>query len=98
MGETLNQKLYTGETSLRNQLKDAAERTYQQRDVRPAGGMLMAEQGMAARQSARSYLQSRAASLRAEADRMERLVLALPLEIHPVADEALWDLISRGAR
>jgi hypothetical protein len=49
-------------------------------------------QRAAARQSAKGVLRDRVDRLRREADRLEALCKALPEEMPPMADEALWDL------
>lgn len=41
-------------------------------------------------------IRARAASLRAEADRLDRLASALPGELSPEANEALWGLVTRA--
>jgi hypothetical protein len=45
------------------------------------------------RMNAKAVLRQRVASLRMEADRLEALARALPEELPPRADEALWDLL-----
>lgn len=48
------------------------------------------------RMSARAILEQRIARLRSEAERLEALLRALPMELPPAADEALWDLVCRA--
>lgn len=50
------------------------------------------------RQSARSVIEGRVRRLRNEAEKLDTLLKALPLELPPEADEALWDLACRSGR
>lgn len=50
-------------------------------------------QGMAMRPSARAALREKIERLRVEAAGLEALDRALPLELPPAADEALWTLL-----
>lgn len=57
-----------------------------------------AQMGECARQSAKGVIRDRARHLRAEADRLEALARALPEEMPPQADQALWDLAINSRR
>lgn len=50
------------------------------------------------RQSAKGVIRDRARQLHAEADRLEALARALPEELPPQADQALWDLAIAARR
>lgn len=55
------------------------------------GGALVAQQP-----HAREAIRARAERLRSEADRLDRLAAALPGEMSPEANEALWGLVTRA--
>lgn len=60
-------------------------------DMAPSG-----QNSAARRTSARTILEERVAQHRRWADGLESLLKALPLELPPRADEALWDLVYRA--
>jgi hypothetical protein len=50
------------------------------------------------RQSAKGVIRDRVRQLRAEADRLDALARALPEELPPQADQALWDIAINARR
>ena len=61
-------------------------------------GMVMGAAESGGRQSAKGVIRDRARQLRNEADRLEALARALPEELPPQADQALWDLAIAARR
>jgi hypothetical protein len=88
-------------SAIADELKKDAASLYQQQEVHGLG-LLGATLGSGPypvhRPAARQQLLERASEMRVQADQLTRLAMAIPIDFHPGADQALNDIIKGRLR